>query len=569
MPPWAVEIRRTFTSSAASVFLLHGMRDVYRFGDRYLTLARYLHHVFCGDKVTAFYDIAQGIWFPSPDDEKAFDSFLEVLRLRWKNVPRPAEAVRPEIALPILEEFVFTRHGAAVVIDHVEAMCPREETRFMSFEERRNVTAIRRWASDPRLTRRNNFVFLLAETLSEVNEELYARGGGGHVINLPMAQYEERLDYINYLLQHPDLLHREGEQAPAATLLDMPPELFAEQTNGLTCLQTGNMLRTGIHHRETISVDTVSQWKRRALETEIGDLVEFVRPRLGLDAVAGVDLQKDILLNTARALHEGQNAVVPKGILLLGPPGCGKTFVMECFAHDCGIPFLQLKNIFSKYVGATEANLEKLFRYLDALAPVFVFIDEFDQSYGRRVTSDSDSGVSRRVFAMFNSYLSDESRQGKVLFGAATNRPDLIDPSTMRAGRFDLKLPFLLPEAKAREAILEVTFRTLKVTVDGVDHGALAELTEGYSGADLKELVRVAQRHAVFSGNERVSQADLEFAVDDYIPPHLSRGDDIRLMELLAVLGCTSRSLLPSQYLARIDDGSLQDELELIQTRVR
>lgn len=563
-PAWVEDIRSTYRSSAASVFLLHGVRDVFPFGDGYLPLHTFLHRVFCGDKVTVVYDIAQGLTFPTPEDERKFRSFLEVLKLRWADVPEPAAAFRPEIAIPILEEFLFTRDGAAVIVDYVDRLAPREEPHMMTFEERRLVATLRRWAQDPRLARRNNFVFMLAETLAEVSEDLYARGGGAHVVAVPVAGDAERLEYIEYALGHPEQLVREGVE-DGKPILQMTPEVLARQTNGLTRLQVGNLLRAAMQVGEQVTVETVSRGKRAAIETEIGDLVEFTQPRFGLEAVAGADLQKELLLKTAEALREGKSAVVPKGILLLGPPGCGKTFTMECFAHDCGIPFLQLKNVFSKYVGSTEANLEKLFHFLDALAPVFVFIDEFDQSYGKRVQSDTDSGVSRRVFAMFNSFLSDEKRQGRVLFGAATNRPDLVDPSTLRAGRFDLKLPFLLPDAAAREAILAVTFKTLNVPQGDVDLKVFAEKTDGFSGADLKELIRVAQRRAVFADRENVTEEDLAFALDDYLPPGAARADDIRLMELLAVVNCTSRALLPEKYVQGIEEGTVQAELAGLQ----
>ncbi|MEN6549836.1 MAG: ATP-binding protein [Armatimonadia bacterium] len=564
-PDWVQDIKDTFTSAAASVFLLHGVRDVFPHGEGYLPLHTYLHRLFCRDKHTIIYDLAQGLTFPTPEDERKYKSFLDVLRLRWKDVPEPAATFRPEIAIPILEEFLFTRDGAAVIIDYVDRLAPQEEPHTMTFEERRLTATLRRWAQDPRLGRRNNFVFLLAETLAEVSGDLYARGGGAHVVAVPLADDAERLAYVQYALAHPELLVREGGTS-TAPLLEMTPEVLASQTNGLTRLQVGNILRGAAHSRQQVTVETVARNKRTAIETEIGDLVEFTEPKLGLEAVAGVDLQKELLLKTAQALREGKTAVVPKGILLLGPPGCGKTFTMECFAHDCGIPFLQLKNVFSKYVGSTESNLEKLFHYLHALAPVFVFIDEFDQSYGKRVESDNDSGVSRRVFGMFNSFLSDESNQGRVLFGAATNRPDLVDSSTLRAGRFDLKLPFLLPNATAREAIFGVTFETLKVPQGDLDLKAFAERTEGYSGADLKELIRVAQRRAVFGGGEMVTEDDLRYALEDYLPPSAARQDEIRLMELLAVTNCTSRSLLPEPYVKGLTDGTIRAELERLQS---
>ncbi|MEI6503591.1 MAG: hypothetical protein WCP21_21500, partial [Armatimonadota bacterium] len=155
----------------------------------------------------------------------------------------------------------------------------------------------------------------------------------------------------------------------------------------------------------------------------------------------------------------------------------------------------------------------------------------------------------------------------KVLFGAATNRPDLIDPSTVRAGRFDLKLPFLLPDEAAREAILKVTFSTLKVSQGSVDLKQFAARTQGYSGADLKELIRVAQRKAIFGGCSEVGEADLQFALEDYIPPGAAQGDQIRLMELQAVAACTSRSLLPEEYRKKLDDGTLKADLLALQAR--
>jgi SpoVK/Ycf46/Vps4 family AAA+-type ATPase len=282
-----------------------------------------------------------------------------------------------------------------------------------------------------------------------------------------------------------------------------------------------------------------------------------------------MDQQKALLMRTAEAMRQGRTEVVPKGIMLLGPPGCGKTFSMSCFAHDCGIPFLQIKNIFNKYVGATEANLEKLFHYLEALSPVFVFVDEFDQTYGRRVGSDSDSGVSRRVFAMFNAFLSDDAHQGEILFGAATNRPDLLDAATLRAGRFDLKLPYFLPDEPTRRAILEVTFKNTRTdhAVTTLDN-AVAR-TGGYSGADLREIVITARRQAGLEGRSVVSQEDLDWAVSDYIPPGKADPDTVRYMELLAVSLTTSRSLLSDEHRALVDSGKLQETLDDLRTRIR
>ena len=566
--PWVAEIRRDFTSAAASVFLIHGLRDCYPYLGRYFPLRQFLYYAFCGQKHTVIYDIGQGLICPTPEDEKEFDTFLSVSRTVTDPARQKRRYLEPVEAIPLLEDFLFTRDGAAVIIDFVDKIAPAGDVRMMSFEERRLLTVLRSWATDPRLRMRNSFVFLIAESLADVNRGLYAQGGAISVVSVPLPGYEERLAYVRHLMGNPaELAPAVGVQIDPQAEMAVTPEVLAENTNGLTLTQIGALFRTA-SPTQKVTIQMISAHKRKAIEAEIGDLVEFVAPGLGLEAVAGVERQKQLLRDTATALRKGRTEVVPQGILLTGPPGCGKTFSMQCFAHDCGIPFIQLKNVFSKYVGATEANLEKLFYFLEALAPVFVFIDEFDQSYGRRVTGETDSGVSRRVFGMFNSFLGDAAHQGKIVFGAATNRPDLIDQSTLRAGRFDVKLPFLLPGGGARESILEVTMKNLGLRSRGVNLTQVAGSTEGYSGADLRELVRIAQRRAVFDGRSALTQEDLQYALGDYINPSGRRSDEIRLMELLAVATTTSRAMLSEEQLRLLDSGELFTEIGQLQLRL-
>ncbi|MEA3399649.1 MAG: ATP-binding protein [Armatimonadota bacterium] len=565
LPPWAEDVRGAFTSGAASVFLLHGVRDLVPFGERYVPLPEFLHRAFCGGKRTVFYDIGSGISLPTPEDEKQFKAFLDVRAARGDPPLAMRDSYRPELTIPVLHEYLMSRDRVALIIDFVDKVFPAQEERFMSAEERRLLATVRSWSTDPRLMRRNSFVLLIAESLTDVHEDLYTRGGGTALVELPLPDEPQRLEYINQLLELD-----EDSDAPASDDDDLAlsRQVLAQTSNGMTLQQIAAMIRSAHAEGRALDLAEVGRHKRDAIEAEIGELVEFTESPFGLDAVAGVERQKQLLLDTVRALREGRTGLVPKGILLLGPPGTGKTFTMQCFARDIGIPFVELRNIFSKYVGSTEANLEKLFHYLEALAPIFVFIDEFDQSYGRRVTTDSDSGVSRRVFGMFNNFLSDDSHQGRIIFGAATNRPDLIDHATMRAGRFDLKIPFLLPNAEARDAILRVTIRNLGVDFEDGDLGEVAEGTGGHSGADLRELVRIAQRRAFSEGHEQVRVEDLVFAVEDYIPPGISRADEIRAMELQAVANTTSRSLLPDHYIAALESGRLHEDLRDLELRL-
>lgn len=570
MPAWADDIRTAYQASASVQFLIHGEVDLARIGRQWVPIREFLYRAFCGGKRVIYYNIGEGITFPTKDDERQFSQFADVYcRAGAERPRRPSD---PRDAMPMIEEWLVTRSNAVAILDFAEKIAPNKPAAFASVDEKRTVIALRRWAVDPRILAKNNCVFLVTDTLSEINPELYQSSSRVHLVSVPLPDEDERLEYIQYLLELPEAEFprdpvREAV-APLPLSLDMAPEVLAKITNGLSRIRIADCLRYARAAREKVSHELVTRWKKRSIEAELGELVEFLEPRHGLEALAGMDRQKELLLRVARAMREGKREIVPKGIMLLGPPGCGKTFSMHCFAHDCGIPFLTVKNIFSKYVGATEANLEKLFHYLEALSPVFVFMDEFDQTYGRRVTSDSDSGVSRRVFAMFNSFLSDDAHQGRILFGAATNRPDLLDAATLRAGRFDLKLPYFLPDDATRRSVFEVTFRTLGVRHEIQSLDEAVRRTAGYSGADLRELVLVAHRNAGLEGRDVVAQEDLDFAVEDYIPPGRADPDAVRFMELLAVALTTSRSLLSPEHTRLVDSGKLQAELDELRFRI-
>ncbi len=565
-PEWVDDVRQDFMARAASVFLLHGVRDLVAAGDTWLPLPDFLRRAFCGGKRTVTYSIGSGITFSSDEDEREFEAFLKVRASQGEPSLAMRDSYRPDLAIPIVQDYLLTRDGVALIVDFVDKLFPAKEERFMSADERRLLATVRAWATDPRLARRNSFVLMVAESLADVHEDLYTRGGGTRIVEIPFPDEAARLAYIDGALNAGPPV----SDTPTASNGDLAVsrEVLAQVSNGMTLQQIGAMIRSAHSEHHQLGLAEVSLHKRRVIEAEIGDLVEFTSSKLGLDAVAGVDRQKQLLMDTVRALSEGNTDLVPKGVLLIGPPGTGKTFTMRCFARDCGIPFVELRNVFSKFVGSTEANLEKLFHYLEALAPIFVFIDEFDQSYGRRVASDSDSGVSRRVFGMFNNFLSEDAHQGRIIFGAATNRPDLIDHSTMRAGRFDMKIPFLLPDDAAREAILRVSVRNLDIDFADGDLSDVAARTFGYSGADLVELVRIAQRHAFAERRDQIGVPDLSYAADDYIAPHVARADEIRMMELLAVANTASRSLLSPEYVQAIESGVLQQDMRGLQDRL-
>jgi len=169
---------------------------------------------------------------------------------------------------------------------------------------------------------------------------------------------------------------------------------------------------------------------------------------------------------------DGHIQALPMGYLFSGPVGTGKTFLAECLAGEAGVPVVTLRNFRDKWVGSTEANLEKIFSLLHALGQCIVFVDEADQALGRRSASSSDSGVSSRVYSMLAKEMSDTTNRGKLLWVLASSRPDLIEVDLKRPGRIDVKIP-IFPAIDPEEGLVLLLAlckrRGLKVPDEGRD----------------------------------------------------------------------------------------------------
>ena len=138
------------------------------------------------------------------------------------------------------------------------------------------------------------------------------------------------------------------------------------------------------------------------------------------------------------------------GYLIAGRIGTGKTFIVQCWAGELGIPCVVFKNFRDRWVGATESNLEKIFAVLRALGQVVVFVDEADQAAGRREGGDGDSGLSGRVYSMLAKEMSDTRNRGRIIWVFATSRPDLLEVDLKRQGRLDVHIPLFPPETGGR-----------------------------------------------------------------------------------------------------------------------
>ncbi len=198
----------------------------------------------------------------------------------------------------------------------------------------------------------------------------------------------------------------------------------------------------------------------------------------------------------------------PKGILISGPPGCGKTLVAKAIANESKVNFISVKGpaLISKYVGESEKGVREVFKKARQASPCIIFFDEIDALVPARQGSASDSHVSERVLSQFLAELDGIEELKGVLVLAATNRADMLDPAVLRPGRFDEHFEILAPEQKDREEIFAVHLKN-KPLVKQVDVKALAAKTEGFSGADISSVCNQAALKAVRRAVQKIREA--------------------------------------------------------------
>ncbi len=226
----------------------------------------------------------------------------------------------------------------------------------------------------------------------------------------------------------------------------------------------------------------------------------------------------------------------PKGVLLYGPPGCGKTLIARAVATESEANFISIKGpeVFSKWVGESERAIREVFRKARMAAPVVVFIDEVDSIAPRRGFGYSDSGVTERVVSQLLTEMDGLIAMENIVVLAATNKPEILDPALMRPGRFDRLIYIPPPDENARLQILKV--HTRNMPLNNVDLEEIAKNTNGYSGADLEALCREAAMNALRRDSEKVEVKDFNEALKK-IKPSIKREDLERYKRFIEEVG--------------------------------
>ncbi len=568
---WSAEFARRWNGGTYSLFVLHGnIFDLFPVldGDNvlYVPLKAYIARRFFPSRACLmFYDIADGLTFGSSEMQKRFFEWLEIYdsveHTNFHQQGPPRELVR---LAPLLRRFFLRAaeegdwHGLTLIIDFPEKLVPATEEAGASFEERMNLVTLLKWAASTELRQADMGVILVTESVAELHADLLQNPHVAQVrIDLPDTAQRQRF--------------LEEEWKTLSEWCDFPPVELAERTAGLNLLRIQHLLAEAVRNGGRVTAAHVSATKKRLIEEYCQGLVRFKDPKPGvnMDRVATHSAAKQKLREIAWLIRNGKRQVLERGILLPGRVGVGKSFLIDCFASECGLPVMEIGEFRSKWVGDTERQQMRILLTIRAMGPVVVVVDEADAVFGTR-EAGGDSGVSARVFAAFAAHIGDSSLRGRELWVAMTSRPDLLAIDMKRQGRFGLCVP-LFP-AQGPDDVLEL-FETLaqvkKIPLDDTTRHFIREQlgARPLTGSDVEAILTRASEQAVLAKrDDDVQLADLESAVESFIDP--LDPDLLALQESAAVLACSDRRYLPERY-QNADRAFLMSEFSRLKLALR
>jgi ATP-dependent 26S proteasome regulatory subunit len=556
-------MRQIFRSETVSQYILYGNINDFVMHKEYtttsvFTLKEYLFTVmFAQFDVILGYDRGQGIQVLK--GETHFFDYLRVIDqyhgTKFTAIPAPDGDIKkalsrtnllpgnPLAALELIERFVngtlnkgAARIGSvAVIIDYAHLIAPKGESVYMSGDIGSQMIKLLNWAEDTSI---KGFVScLLTENLLDLNDLISGSSYNAKLrINYP--DIKEIEDYITEVIKN---------ESSFSSICQLPVGTLAEKMIGMNRVNIRSLLLRALRNNIPLSIDYLTKTKKETIEKEAMGKLEYLETSRNLDHVAGHVEARKWLRDDSDLIRRGITNAIPMGYLFTGRIGTGKTYLVQCFAGECGVPFVELKNFRDKWVGATEGNLEKIFSILHALGQVVVFVDEADQATGKRGGGD-ESGISGRIYAMLAKEMSNTANRGKIIWIFATSRPDMVEVDLKRQGRLDVHIPLFPPvDKEERRELFYSMVKKLKVDIKKED---LPELPfDGAVGGNELEglLVRSIRKHALQQSETKKTLTEiLAETAKDFRPSAHTRSLDF--MDLLAVKECTDQCFLPERF---------------------
>ena len=554
LPAWAGEMRDLFRSGSASQFLLHGaVFDVVPHNGRLLSLPSFLEQVmFASYDVVLRYDRSRGVRATRGGDD--WGDWLQ--NALGREAATQTLTREPGSALELIDRYLLRilnlqalpggntvkPKRIAIIVEFAEFVVPRGDAIQLGGPFAANTVKVLGWANDPAVAQSNIVTVLVSEGLHDLNS-LIVENPHAAALHVPLPSETDMQAYVSALsaTQFPDI----------AAKSDVPLETLATRLTGLSRVGARTAIALALGNDLRITASWLAEIKKDLIEREGQGLLDFVESPFTLDNVAGHDAVKAWLREDAELLRRGALRALPMGYLIAGRIGTGKTFLVQCWAGELGIPCVVFKNFRDRWVGATESNLEKIFAILRALGQVVVFVDEADQAAGKREGGDGDSGLSGRVYSMLAKEMSDTRNRGRIIWVFATSRPDLLEVDLKRQGRLDVHIPLFPPETpQEREALLLAIAKKLKFPLAAGDLPPFAEgVTLG--GNELEGvLVRALRVHELSAASPDAMKRPIKDVLVELLSevrpnPHTRK---LEYMDLVAVKECTDVRFLPPRF---------------------
>ena len=578
MPRWASELAELYFSGTTATFILHGNTDdlFQTTGDdppRYGALPEFLvEQLFGRWAVVLHYDVGRGLRAYAGRNESRLKDMVALVNRKigdLSSLPKD-----PAAAFAVVDRFVRNnimaadadRVSFALLLNQASYIFPNGEPGHLSPQASSQAVTMLNWAASPQVKQLNMAFVLIDEKLNDVSARL---AGTPHIatIEVPLPGERERERLIRAVTT-PSPAEPRGRDL--ASFSDFAAPELAALTAGISLADLNVLVQSAEESGKRLDSAVFRAMKKRLIERQCRDLLEFIEPRWTLDTVVGHEAAKARLRQDAQLLKRGALDTLPMGYLLCGPVGTGKSFLAQCVSGEIGIPCVVLKNFRSKYVGETEGNLERVLSVLRAMGPVVVVVDEADAALGNR-QSDGDSGTSSRVFAMIAAQMGDTAYRGRIIWMLLTARPDLLPIDLKRQGRAEVHIPLFYPtdEHEIRQLFV-ILAKKLGSRLALEDIPPIPQRGQ-LSGADIEGMVGRAWRVSLLAGADHVTKEALDDVIAQFMPS--TQGFERELQETAAILECTDSQFLPpavrDQATAEGGRGKLQARLTALKQIVK
>jgi len=313
---------------------------------------------------------------------------------------------------------------------------------------------------------------------------------------------------------------------------------LVKHLSGLTLMEAGKILTKAIIEDGSLSakdIHYVIEAKRKVVERE--GLLEYYPAETAMSGVADLKTLKEWLAKRKTVVTNPEQAEqfglsFPRGMLLLGVPGCGKSLSAKAVAHEWELPLLKLdpSNLYNKYIGESEGNFKRAMKAAEQMAPVVLWIDELEKAFGTSGGSE-DGGVSQRILGSFLTWMQD--RRGDVFVVATANDIQRLPPEFLRKGRFDEIFFVDLPDVETRAEVFRIHLTNRGHDASTFDLQALAAAAEGFSGSEIEQVV-VSTLYTAFSNHTPVDTAALQTEIEHTVPLSVTMGENVQALRAWA-----------------------------------